>query len=86
MTTITLWIDLLVIAAALASAFFWLSASRQRLRRISRHEELDAADLNRIITSLNRAQIMNARGALATGLATLLATFRVLLDLAVIVQ
>jgi hypothetical protein len=57
-------LDLLIGVGALASAIFWWLASRQRLRRISRLEELDAADINRIVTALNRTQILNARAAL----------------------
>ncbi len=49
---------------ALASSYVWWLASRQRLRRISRLEELDAADMNRLVTVLNRTQILNARAAL----------------------
>lgn len=47
-------LDLAVAGAALASAWFWWIASRHRVRRISRHEILDAADMNRIVTALNR--------------------------------
>jgi hypothetical protein len=73
-------IDFSIVAAALFSAVFWFLASRQKMRRISRKEELDAADINRILTQLNRAQILNARAALMTALATLLAAMRLLID------
>jgi hypothetical protein len=75
-------LDLLAVSAALASAWFWWLASRQRIRRIARHEELDAADMNRLITALNRAQILNSRAALATALTALFAAARLLLDVA----
>ncbi|MCX7379833.1 MAG: hypothetical protein NT133_00060 [Alphaproteobacteria bacterium] len=47
---------------------------------MSRDEVLDAADMNRLITAMNRNQILNARAALATAAATLLAGARVFLD------
>jgi DNA-binding MurR/RpiR family transcriptional regulator len=42
---------------------------------------LDAADINRIVTNLNRTQILNSRAALATACAGLLAAARIWLDL-----
>jgi hypothetical protein len=65
----------------LLSAFLWFLASRNRLRRISRHEVLDYADINRIVTAVNRAQILNSRAALMTALAAFLAAMRVMIDL-----
>ncbi len=69
-----------IIAAALMSAWMWWKASRQRMRRISRREELDAADINRLVTALNRTQILNARAALSTAVATVLAGIRLALS------
>jgi hypothetical protein len=69
-------LDLLIIAAALASAWLWWAASRNRVRRISRHEVFDAADINRLVVALNRTQILSSRAALATALAALLAALR----------
>ena len=74
-------IDLCIVAAALGSALLWWKASNQRIRRISRNEELDAADINRIVTALNRTQILNARAALATAVAAFLAGLRIALGL-----
>ena len=73
-------LDLLIIAAALASAWLWWAASRNRVRRISRREVLDAADINRLVVALNRTQILSARAALATALAALLGALRLLLN------
>lgn len=73
-------LDLAIGLGALASAFFWWLASRQRLRRVSRLEELDAADINRIVTALNRTQILNARAALIASLAAALAGLRMALQ------
>ena len=61
MAELVVVLDLLIVAAALASAWLWFIASRHRVRRVSRHEVLDAADINRIVTALNRTQIPNAR-------------------------
>jgi hypothetical protein len=74
-------LDLLSIGFALASAWLWYQASRTRLKRLSRHEEPDAADLNRLIVALNRAQILNARAALTTACAVVFAAIRFALDL-----
>jgi hypothetical protein len=71
-----LLLDTLVAAAALASSWLWWSASRHRVRRISRHEVLDAADVNRLVTALNRTQILSARAALATACASILGASR----------
>jgi hypothetical protein len=71
-------LDFLVIGFALASGWLWLAASRRRLRRVSKHETLDAADYNRIITALNRTQILNSRAALATALAAFMAALRII--------
>ena len=81
MTIIALLHDSLVIITLFMSAFLWLLASRNRLRRLSRFEELDSADINRIVTSMNRVQILNARAAMATALSALFAALRVILDI-----
>jgi hypothetical protein len=78
---LTIILDALIILVMLLSAFLWFLASRSRLRRISRHEVLDYADINRIVTAINRAQILNSRAAFMTALAALLAAFRVMIDL-----
>ncbi len=76
-STTLLTLDALVAGAALTSAWFWWAASQQRVRRISRTEVLDAADVNRIVTALNRTQILNSRAALATAVAAALAALRI---------
>ena len=80
MAGFVLALDLLIVGAALASAWLWWAASRHRVRRISRHEVLDAADINRIVTALNRTQILSSRAALATALAAVLAVIRLCLN------
>ncbi|WP_293861843.1 hypothetical protein [uncultured Alsobacter sp.] len=72
--------DIMIMATALLASWLWLQASRQRLRRLSRHEDLDAADMNRIVVAINRTQILNARAALASALAAALTGVRFALD------
>lgn len=75
-----LFFDISIAALALVSAWYWWLASRQRLRRISRDEVLDAADINRIVTALNRTQMMNARAALLASATAILAAVRMLVQ------
>lgn len=70
------WLDITIGLGALASSYLWWLASRQRLRRMSRLEELDAGDMNRIVTALNRTQILNARAALLASATAALAAVR----------
>ena len=65
MALFVLILDLCAIATALLAAWLWFLAGRRRLRRISRFEDLDAADLNRIVTTINRSSLLNRRAALA---------------------
>lgn len=69
-------LHLFIVSTALASSWLWWSASRHRVRRISKHEALDAADINRLVIALNRTQILSARAALATACAAILAAIR----------
>jgi hypothetical protein len=72
-------LDFLAAISALAAAFLWWRASGRTVRRVSRFENLDAHDFNRMIVVINRAQILNSRAALAAALAALLAAIRFLL-------
>lgn len=72
--------DLAIVAMSLVSGWLWYLASRNRLRRLSRDEVLDAADINRMIVTMNRTQILNARAAVATACAAMLAALRFALD------
>lgn len=76
------FLDFLILFSALAASALWLRASSKRLRRISKNEELDHADYNRIVIALNRTQILNSQAALATGLTTALAGLRLIMELA----
>lgn len=75
-------LDIIIALVAVMAGWFWFKASRRRTRRICRHEQLDSADLNRIITNINRTQILNARAALATGLVALLGILRYFISFA----
>lgn len=75
-------LDALIVLTAMLASYLWLQSSRKRLRRVSRFEEFDHHDFNRIVISLNRMQILSARAALATGATTLLACIRLALDIA----
>lgn len=69
-------LDAFALITAFGAAWFWLLASRGRLRRVSYAEELDAADLNRMIVAINRAQILNGRAALATAVSAFAVAIR----------
>jgi len=71
MPPLGLLLDVAGIATALLAAWLWYMAGRRRLRRISRFEELDAADINRIVTAINRSNLLNGRAALAAAASAL---------------
>lgn len=66
MPILLLILEALAAASALLAAWLWYLASQRPQRRVSRFEELDAADLNRIIVGINRSNLLNRRAALAT--------------------
>jgi hypothetical protein len=71
MTETTTMLDIGGLLSALAAALYWWRASRVSLRRLSKAEEFDYHDINRLIVSFNRAQILSGRAALATALSAL---------------
>jgi hypothetical protein len=73
-------LDLLIIGAALISAWLWYLASGGRLRRVKATETLDGQDLNRIVVAVNRAQLLSRRAALATMIAAILVALRAAVD------
>ncbi len=81
METLLIALDVATIVATLAASWFWFAASRRILRRVSRFEDLDSADLNRIVTSINRGNLLNRRAALASGVAAALVALRWTIDL-----
>ncbi|MEI4261575.1 hypothetical protein [Roseovarius sp. D0-M9] len=66
MMTIFTFLDIAAIASSLVAAMLWYQAGARTVRRISRSETLDAADLNRMVVSMNRSAILNRRAALAS--------------------
>jgi hypothetical protein len=74
-------LDAFALITAFVAAGFWLLASRNQLRRISYAEELNAADLNRMIVAINRSQILNGRAALATAVSAFAVAIRFVVSL-----
>ena len=73
--------DIAILFSTALSAWFWWKASGKKLRRIARDEVLDARDINRIIVTINRGQILNARAALSTAVSAGLVAVRFFLTL-----
>lgn len=74
-------VDALGLIAAAAAAWFWYLSGTRPLRRVSRHEELDYADLNRIVTAFNRASILNRQAAKAAAASAAMLALRFAVDL-----
>ena len=74
-------LDVTIVVAAVMSAWFWLQAAGKPQRRVSKFEDFNHADLNRLVTALNRARSLNAGAAVATAIAALLGGLRIALDL-----
>lgn len=77
-------LDIAILLSATLSAWFWWKASGKKLRRIAHDEVLDSHDINRIVVTINRGQILNARAALATAISAGLVAVRffvILLDI-----
>lgn len=72
------FLDALAIGTALYAAWLWFLASRHKLRRVRHNEVLDARDINRMIVSINRTQILNSRAALATAVSAVTVALRFL--------
>jgi len=69
-------LDAFALVTAFVAAWFWLLASRGRVRRVSYTEELNAADLNRLVVAINRSQLLNSRAALATAVSAFAVAIR----------
>ena len=76
-------LDTAAIATALVAAWFWYRAGIGSVRRISRFERLDAADINRIVVALNRSAILNRRVALAPAASALCCALRFAAELSI---
>jgi hypothetical protein len=84
MSVLVILLDLVTLAAAGLSGWLWYVASRHRVRRVSRREVLDAADINRLVVAVNRTQTLNARAALVTSVAVGLAAASLLVEFATV--
>ncbi len=74
-------LDALGVATALLAAWWWYLAGTRRLRRVSRFEALDAADFNRIVTAINRNNVLSYRAALAAAISAVCVALRFAVDL-----
>jgi hypothetical protein len=63
--TLTFVLDLFGCISGFLAAWLWLRASGRTVRRVTRFEELDASDLNRLVIAINRTNLLNRRAALA---------------------
>jgi hypothetical protein len=68
---LTRLLDVVALVSALVAAWLWYRASSNVVRRVEKGEELDHRDLNRIVVTINRSQILNRRAALATAVSAL---------------
>lgn len=82
MAFLTMVLDMLGLLTAGAAAWFWYLSGRGTLRRISRFEKLDHADLNRIVVAFNRASILNRQAAKAAAASAAALALRFAVDLA----
>jgi hypothetical protein len=76
-------LDGLAIVTALGASWLWYAAGRRPVRRISRFEELNYADLNRLVVAMNRNALLNRRAALATAASSACIALRFAASLAV---
>ncbi len=79
--TLTFVLDLLALFTALLAAYFWFRASSYQVRRVSKSEDINSLDLNRIVTAINRTQLLNRRAALATAVSAFIIALKFAHDL-----
>ena len=78
--SIALALDLAGCVTAFLAAWLWLLASGRRVRRVRHDEALDGADVNRLVTAMNRASLLNRRAALAATASAVAVALRFLVD------
>ncbi len=83
MMTLFTFLDIATIGTSLVAATLWYQAGSRTVRRISRSETLDAADLNRMVVAMNRSAILNRRAALASAASATCLALRFAASLAV---
>ncbi|MDQ0314560.1 hypothetical protein [Amorphus orientalis] len=69
MDVVFILLDLAAIVSSLAAAGLWYQAGARTVRRVSRFETLDQADINRMAVAMNRSALLNRRAALASAAA-----------------
>ncbi len=75
-------LDMAAIISSLVAAALWYRAGAHTVRRISRFEDLDHADLNRMVVAMNRSALLNRRAALASAAAAICIAFHFAASLA----
>ena len=73
-------LDALGVATTLLAAWWWYLTGTPRLRRASRFEALEAANPNRIATSINRNAVLGCRAALAAAVSAVRVVLRFAVD------
>ncbi|MCQ0989698.1 hypothetical protein [Jiella marina] len=76
MPTLFIILDMAAIFSSLVAAALWYQAGARLVRRVSRFETLDQADLNRMVVAMNRSAILNRRAALASAAAAICIALR----------
>ena len=79
--TLLRFLDVCALITAAVASYFWFYAGWRTIRRVSKHEKFDYADLNRVVVAVNRSNLLNRRAAIASGLSALFVASRMLVDL-----
>ena len=81
LTSVFFFLDAVAIVAALLASWLWFKSSQNRLRRVSKDEHLNAADINRMVVAINRSQILNAQAAFVTAISASAVALRMITGL-----
>ena len=82
MPTLFITLDIAAILSSLVAAALWYRAGARTMRRVSKFETLDHADLNRMVVAMNRSALLNRRAALASAAAAICFALRFAASLA----
>lgn len=83
MLTLFTILDVAAILSSLVAAALWYQAGARTVRRVSRLETLDYADINRMVVAMNRSAVLNRRAALASAASAICFALRFAASLAV---
>ena len=64
-------LEILAVLSAVIAAWMWWRASSHAPRRLTKGEDINHHDFNRLVTAMNRSQLLNRRAALATAVSAL---------------